>query len=211
MPSMPSNPLRLQTPRLELVAATVEMLQADLAGRKELAEALGAEVPDAWPPVNWERGPIEYLMGWMQKRPDAQGWFAWYCLLLPSPFGRGAGGEGVNEPRKPINPPIQNTLIGGLGFLGPPNAAGETEMGYSLLPDFQCQGHCPEALSALVDWAFSQSELDMLIIRTAPHHHPSIRVAEKLGFQFVGPGPDPDTIEYALDRAGWIQLRPNIA
>jgi RimJ/RimL family protein N-acetyltransferase len=208
---MPSNPLRLQTPRLELVAATAEMLQADLAGRKELAEALGVDVPDAWPPVNWERGPIEYLMGWMQKRPDAPGWFAWYCTLLPSTFGRGAGGEGMNELKKQSNPPNQNTLIGGLGFLGPPNAAGETEMGYSLLSDFHRQGYGPEALSALVDWAFSQPGLDMLIIRTAPHHRPSIRVAKKLGFQFVGPGPDPDTIEYALDRAGWIQLRPNIA
>ena len=98
IPPMPSNLLRLKTPRLELIAAKTEMLEADLAGRKELAEALGVEVPDAWPPINWEREPIEYLIHWMQKRPDAPGWFAWYCtLILPSPFGRGAGGEGSLE------------------------------------------------------------------------------------------------------------------
>jgi RimJ/RimL family protein N-acetyltransferase len=43
----------------------------------------------------------------------------------------------------------------------------------------------------------------MLLIRTHPHHRPSIRVAEKLGFQFVGPGNEPDMVGYALDRAGW--------
>jgi [ribosomal protein S5]-alanine N-acetyltransferase len=198
---MSSNQLQLQTPRLELVAAKVETLQADLASREELAKALGVDVPDCWPPVNWERGPIEYLMNWMKKRPDAPGWFAWYCIL------RRAGCRPTTNSGQVGNSP-QDTLIGGLGFLGPPNAVGETGVGYSLLPPYQRQGICPEALSALVDWAFSQSELEMLIVRTIPHHRPSIRVAEKLGFQFVGPGPEQDTIEYALDRAGWIQLKP---
>jgi [ribosomal protein S5]-alanine N-acetyltransferase len=198
---MPSN-LRLQTPRLELVAATVEMLQADLAGREKLAEALGVEVPAAWPPINWEREPIEYLIHWIQRRPDSPGWFAWYCTLLPSPSGRGAGGEGCLA-NKLVDSKVQNILIGGLGFLGPPSAAGESVVGYSLLADFHRQGYCPEALAALVDWAFSHAELKSLLIRTLLGHRPSIRVAEKLGFEFAGPGPEPNTVEYVLCRKGW--------
>ena len=211
---MLSNPLRLQTPRLELLAATAEMLQADLDGRQELADALGVEVPETWPPVNWERGPIEYLMGWMQKRPDAQGWFAWYCVLrrtgfqpveLPNSLKNLAGEETTRQ----VGNLSHDTLIGGLGFLGPPDAAGETEIGFSLLSDYHRQGYGPEAISTLVDWAFSHPELKMLVIRTLPLHRPSIRVAEKLRFQFVGPGPDPDTVAYALDRAGWKRESPH--
>jgi RimJ/RimL family protein N-acetyltransferase len=226
MPSMSSNPLRLLTSRLELISATPEMLQADLEGRNELAKAIDAVVPDAWPPVNWERGPIEYLMGWMQKCPDAQGWFAWYCTLLPSPFGSGAGGEGLVRRTgfQPVKSPKSgksgscekktrqvgnlsyNTLIGGLGFLGPPNASGETIVGYSLLADFHRQGYCPEAVSAIIDWAFSHSELNSLVIRTSPLHRPSIRVAEKLGFQYLCPGPNQDIVDYSLDRADWLKM-----
>jgi [ribosomal protein S5]-alanine N-acetyltransferase len=206
---MPSHPLRLQTPRLELIAATVEMLKADLAGREELAAALKVEVPDTWPPINWDREPIEFLSDWMRRRPDAHGWFAWYCILrrtdlqsvhLPASSARQA--EKMMSPR-PIVDPFDNTLIGGLGFLGPPNAAGETVVGYSLLPNYHRQGYCPEALAALIDWAFSHGESKTLAIRTIANHRPSIRVAEKLRFEFAGPGPDQDTVEYVLCRNDW--------
>jgi RimJ/RimL family protein N-acetyltransferase len=45
----------------------------------------------------------------------------------------------------------------------------------------------------------------MLIIRTDPHHRPSIRVAEKLGFQYLCPGPEANTVEYSLDRSDWMK------
>ena len=172
---MHSNPLRLQTPRLQLVAATREMLQADLAGRKGLAKTLDATVPHTWPPMNWERGPIEFLLNWMQKRPDAQGWFAWYCLRrtgfqpVESTASNKIHGE---ETSRQVENLSYATLIGGIGFLGPPNSAGETIIGYSLLSEFHRRGHGPEAISALIDWAFSHPELKMLLIRTMPQHRP---------------------------------------
>jgi ribosomal-protein-alanine N-acetyltransferase len=213
---MSSQNLRLQTPRLELVAGTVEMLEADLAGRDELAKILGVEVPESWPPVNWEPEPIRFLIDWMKKRPDAQGWFAWYCILSRTDFQsveRTSGNSTAfsTPPRsKTVEKSIRQvenlsyrTLIGGLGFLGPPNSAGETAVGYSLLGNYHRQGLCPEGVSALVDWAFGHPELQMLLIRTHPQHRPSIRVAEKLGFQFVGPDKEPNTVDYALERAQW--------
>jgi [ribosomal protein S5]-alanine N-acetyltransferase len=215
---MPSNPLRLQTPRLELIAATAEMLHADLAGRKELAEALGVEVPDAWPPVNWEREPIEYLINWMQKRPDAPGWFAWYCIrrtdfqsvesktdLQSVESAASLKKISGRQNTRQIENLSYDTLIGGLGFLGPPNAVGETAVGYSLLANHHRQGFCPEALTALLDWAFDHADLKTLVIRTPRQHRPSIRVAEKLRFEFAGPGPEQGTIEYVLCREVWTK------
>jgi [ribosomal protein S5]-alanine N-acetyltransferase len=225
IPPMPSNLLRLRTPRLELVAATAEMLEADLCGREELAEALGVEVPKEWPPLNWEPEPIEYLIHWMHRRVDAAGWFAWYCIYRTDfqPESRTGFQPVCHESREneTTNLPIEkpsigrqvgnlsyDTLIGGLGFLGPPNAAGETAVGYSLLANFHRQGYCTEALSALVGWAFSHAELKTLLIRTYQNHRPSIRVAEKLHFEFAGPGPEQDTVEYVLCREMWMKDRP---
>jgi [ribosomal protein S5]-alanine N-acetyltransferase len=206
---MPSPLLRLETPRLELIAATVEMLIADLAGREQLAAALKVDVPDAWPPMNWEREPIEFLVDWMRRRSDAHGWFAWYCISRRTDFqsvhlpsSAGPQVENLSSTRLTENLPC-NTLIGGIGFLGPPNAAGETIVGYSLLPNYHRQGYCPEALSALIDWAFSHGESKTLVVRTIANHRPSIRVAEKLGFEFAGPGPEPNTVEYVLCHNDW--------
>jgi RimJ/RimL family protein N-acetyltransferase len=193
---------------MELISATPETLEADLAGRKELEAALGACVPEAWPPVNWQRGPIEFLIDWMRKSPDTQGWFAWYCLLSGTGFqpveSSRTDSQSVKKPRQ-VGNLSHKTLIGGIGFIGPPNASGDAIVGFSLLADYHRQGLCPEAVSSLVDWAFSHSELSMLIIRTDPHHRPSIRVAEKLGFQYLCPGPETNTVEYALDRSDWMK------
>jgi [ribosomal protein S5]-alanine N-acetyltransferase len=210
---MPSHVLRLQTPRLELIAATAEILGADLTCKEELAAALKVEVPDAWPPINWERGPIRFLIDWMHRRPDAPGWFAWYCILrrtdsqfvhLPASSSRQA--EKPTSARQIGNLPC-GTLIGGVGFLGPPNATGETGIGYSLLSNYHRQGYCPEALAALIDWAFTHGESKTLIVRTIANHRPSIRVAEKLGFEFAGPGPERDMVEYVLCRNAWKARR----
>ena len=45
------RPLRvIDSRRLTLVSATPELVAADLAGCAAFAEALGAAVPDEWPP-----------------------------------------------------------------------------------------------------------------------------------------------------------------
>jgi [ribosomal protein S5]-alanine N-acetyltransferase len=216
------TPLRLQTPRLELLAATPEMLRADLAGRTHLAELLGVDVPDAWPPVNWEPEPIEYLIDWMQRRPDAPGWFAWYCVRRTGfqPVESRTGFQPVTSTAEATSAAEESNsecvarqvgnlsygpLIGGLGFLGPPNACGETAIGYSLLSNYHRQGYCPEALAALLGWAFSHAELKTLVVRTIRNHRPSIRVAEKLRFEFAGPGPELDTVEYVICREIWTK------
>jgi RimJ/RimL family protein N-acetyltransferase len=148
----------------------------------------------------------------MQKRPDAPGWFAWYCLRRTD-FQSVESPASLNElVRKDKTRQIENlsydTLIGGLGFLGPPNAVGETAVGYSLLANHHRQGFCPEALTALLDWAFTHADLKTLVIRTPRQHRPSIRVAEKLRFEFAGPGPAQGTVEYVLCREVWAKAIP---
>ena len=56
------------------------------------------------------------------------------------------------------------------------------EIGYVLHPDLWGQGLMPEAVSALVDFGFTELELHKIEIAVYDHNPQSRRVAEKLGF-----------------------------
>ncbi|MDX1379790.1 MAG: hypothetical protein R3233_01650, partial [Xanthomonadales bacterium] len=61
MTHRPRNPLRVvESRRLTLVAATPDLVAADLAGPVELAEALGAEVPEEWPPELYDSPSMRF-------------------------------------------------------------------------------------------------------------------------------------------------------
>ena len=53
----------ITTPRLELMPATVSLVQAELRGPEELGWLLVAEVPESWPPELYDRAAAEYKIG----------------------------------------------------------------------------------------------------------------------------------------------------
>ena len=175
---------RLTAPRLQLVAGTVALLEADLAGREALARALGARVPTTWPPELYDRPAMEVTRTYLQQHPDAEGWGLWY-LLQPDAAGSAP------------------TLLGICGFKGKPSEDGTVEIGYSVLGQYQRCGFASEAVAALVSWAFAKPEVQVVIAETLPHLRPSIRVMEKNGFHFIGRGSEDGVIRYALRRTEW--------
>ena len=68
--------------------------------------------------------------------------------------------------------------IGNGGFKGRPDADGSVEVGYSVMENYQRNGFAPEAVEALVDWAFGYREVQRVIAQTLPELRPSIRVLE---------------------------------
>jgi hypothetical protein len=62
--------IRLSTNRLELIAATLAHLSAELESPEHLATMLNARVSQGWPPgeYDWESGP------------EVIGWYGWYAL-----------------------------------------------------------------------------------------------------------------------------------
>ena len=69
-----NHPLRvIESRRMTLVAATAELMTADLAGSEALREAIGADVPENWPPELYEstamRAALEAL-----RDPAEHGW-----------------------------------------------------------------------------------------------------------------------------------------
>jgi len=72
--------------------------------------------------------------------------------------------------------------IGDVGFHGPPDADGEVEVGYALVPAARGSGLATEATGLLVTWACEQPGVRRVSARVSPANAPSRRVLERLGF-----------------------------
>lgn len=166
--------VKLTTRRLELVAATPELLRAELVGSARLAALLGVRAPEVWPPPLNSDETLRYALRFLEAGPERAGWMSWYFVL--------------REPR---------ILVGQGGYCGRPES-GTVEVGYSVLEAHQRRGYATEAVRALVERAFAEPGVDTVIAHTLPGLAPSIRVLERLGFRLTGPGAEQGSIRYAL-------------
>jgi RimJ/RimL family protein N-acetyltransferase len=73
-------------------------------------------------------------------------------------------------------------LIGGVGFKGPPDPAGEVEIGYGVAEEWRGQGLTTEAARLLVAMALADPAVWAVTARTDPGNAASARVLAKLGF-----------------------------
>lgn len=178
--------LRLFTTRLELVAATVALAQAEIGDLSAFAGLLNVPRPTSWPPpLNDEHSQRSFLASLQKAEPRAAGWNLWFCIRRD-----------------------QRELVGNAGFKGGPKD-GFVEIGYSMLEAHQRNGYCTEAVRTLIGWAFQCRDVQSVIAHTLAGLVPSIRVMEKCEFLFVGEGPIEDgmrTVRYELPRARFQAL-----
>lgn len=174
--------LRLvKTPRLNLIAATTELLNKDVAGSKQLAAALGVVAPESWPPDLYGASAMRYALQQLGD-PTEQSWSFWY-LTTP------------DEPKE---------LVGICGFKGRPDASGSVEISYSVLHHFRRKGLATEAVASLVGWAFTHHNVTEVSAETFPYLTQSIRVLEKNGFVLTGAGSEAGVVRYAVKRSSLI-------
>ena len=180
MSHRPRSPLRvLESRRLTLVAATSELLDADLAGPEALAEALDAQLAEDWPPELFDL-PTMRMAQRQLADPSEYGWSVWYLLT-----------------RKHDLP----MAVGVCSFKGKPDGAGSVEISYSVVPSYRIQGYATEAVARLVTWAFSHQNVVEVAAETLPHLRRSIRVMEKNGFVYQGTGSEYGVVRYAVQKA----------
>ena len=172
---MPSPPLRVETDRLILLGATADILYAHLAGHAALCLQLDAAVPAEWPPEHWDDAAVRWTLESIGTQAAESIWRLFYVL--------------TRDPR-----PV---LVGTCGFKGPPDATGTVEVGYSMLPAWQCRGFATEATMALIGLARRQQAV-WVIADTYPSLAASIRVMEKCGMRFAGMGGETGTVRYRL-------------
>lgn len=166
--------MKLLTPRLELVSATLKIVETDLHRRDELPRILRAEIGDGWPPRLLDVRAMEWLKQSLISDPNLGGWTAWYWIQ-----------------RRP------RVLIGMSGFKSRP-LNGAVEIGYGCLEKFQRRGFATEVINAMVNWAFANGA-QRVLAETLPELIASQRALRKNGFQFVGEGSESGVIRFQRD------------
>jgi ribosomal-protein-alanine N-acetyltransferase len=77
------------------------------------------------------------------------------------------------------------TVIGDIGFKGVPDDEGVVEIGYGLIEEEHGKGYGFEALTAMVNWAFSQAEVKYIKADCLINNISSITILKKSGFKEI--------------------------
>ena len=169
----------LKSHRLILVPVTVASCTAELKENHDLSLLLNAVVPGEWPPPLVTPETLHEFIG-MLTDPISCRLCAWYWIL-----------KSAGKTSRPV-------LIGSGGLYM--NEDGSCEIGYSVLMAFQCQGYATEAVSTILDFVFSQGDIETVYATTYLHLTPSIRVLEKNKFTPDGLGREEGTIRFCIRR-----------
>jgi ribosomal-protein-alanine N-acetyltransferase len=82
------------------------------------------------------------------------------------------------------------------------------DIGYTLSKDYWGQGLTPEAAKALIDWSFSNLDIDAITVVHFRDNYQSKRVVEKCGFTFIREGTYyARQLDKVIDDAKYIMLR----
>ncbi|HEX6431831.1 MAG TPA: GNAT family N-acetyltransferase [Niastella sp.] len=155
------NPNAIETQRLHLFPLTIPQLELYLKGNDGLEEALGLTrfgrtmVPQVHDRVKKVTLP---------KMKEAEADYLFYTFWL------------VVEKQSKL-------IVAEMGFKGPPTNGGQVEIGYGTMPSMRNKGIMTEAVQGLLQWAVSRADINQVLAETHTSNLPSIRVAEKCGFE----------------------------
>lgn len=149
-----------------IVAANLFLL--DIAERGEdLAAAIGAAPPAAWPPEHNDAAMFAWVRRLIEQHPDEPGYNTWFIV-----------GDGM--------------LCGTAGYKGPPGDDGSVEIGYSVIPEAQRRGFASGAVALLVVRAFRDPRVMAVQAETLPDGIASQAVLRRCGFVNAGTRHDAD-------------------
>lgn len=169
---------------MHLIPATLELLNAELQGPANLSAYIGARVPDNWPPHLYDEGTIRWTMGKLSEPHAENKWYVHYFVLQ-------------SESTSP------DIVIGAGGYVGPPDASGAVELGYSILPEYQRKGFATEATAGLTRNAFLKPQVKRVVAHTLEGDPASSGVLLKNGFVLVGPGVEAGVARYEVTKSQW--------
>lgn len=98
-----------------------------------------------------------------------------------------------------------NTYIGDLCFKGPASEKA-VEIGYGILPEYEGKGYTTEAVQAMTQWAFGNSEVVFVEAETAPDNKASLRILEKCGFTPDGEGEEGPRFVLESPLTNWMTI-----
>lgn len=152
---------------IQLISCDKVVLENILEGDSHIAALLKINVIENWTEFG---SPIfQFALGKIIKNPDSVKWWTYLPIHMES-----------------------NTLIGSCGFKGPPNDAGEVEIGYEVANVFRNKGYATQISNQLIDIAFKENKVKSIIAHTLAEPNASVRVLQKCKFEFVEQINDPE-------------------
>lgn len=76
----------------------------------------------------------------------------------------------------------ENKIIGDIGFKGSPTDKGLVEVGYETHEGHRNKGYMTEALATLMEWAFAQHQVEIILAETDKVNKASQKTLSKNGF-----------------------------
>jgi ribosomal-protein-alanine N-acetyltransferase len=146
------------TKRLRLVPFTADMARMTQHDRHDLSMSLGANIPDAWPAPDF----TDALPIFAARLTTSSDWSNWTRLIVLE---------------------AERTVIGDMGLHNWPDANGDVELGYSILPAYWNHGYATEAARALCAWVLAQPTVKRITAQCYVDNIGSRRVLEKIGMQ----------------------------
>jgi RimJ/RimL family protein N-acetyltransferase len=164
---------RVRTSRLDLLAATVALIDSELRGRVFLSAALDAEVPAGWPPGLYDRAAAEFFRARLLEGGDAAaGWYGWYAIT-----------------HRTATAPAR--LVASGGYFGPPSKDGVVEIGYSTVDEERGKGFASELVAALSARALATRGVVTVVAEAHRDNAGSNKVLARCGFRELGAGREP--------------------
>ena len=157
----------IDTERLLIHPCDPEMLKAAIAGKERLAKKLNVAIAD--PYSEFGTGPLQYALEKLEENEAEKGWWTYFPIYK-------AGKK----------------LIGTGGYKGQPSPDGMVELGYEIAPEYRNRGLASEMTEGLIENAFSDSRVKLIIAHTLAEVNPSTRVLTKCGFIKVQEINDPE-------------------
>ena len=164
----PTLPSPLETRRLALVPVGRDLARALLTDRRLAADLAGGAIHRDFPDPDL----TIKLPAFAQRLDDAAN---------PA-LGRTAPSDPAGWGLWLFRYAVERMIVGAASFTGPPNAAGEVELGYQIVAAHRRRGLTAEGCKALVAWTFHDSATTAVVADCAENNTASIRTLKKLGF-----------------------------
>lgn len=149
---------QIKTGRLSLMPLTIPILESILKGPGSFLHLTSYQLPETFTEFPES---MEYTINWMLKSTPQLPWTS-YAIISD----------------------MARTYIGQCGFKSSPDENGQVELGYEIAKDFRLKGYATEVITALIDVAFANPQVKMIIAHTLALQNISNHLLIKHGFVF---------------------------
>lgn len=140
----------IETKSLRLIPCDAELLESAIAGDDDLAKKLKVSIQAQWTAFGVDA--LQYSLDRLREGEDESGWWTYFPIHKQD-----------------------NKLIGSGGYKGKPRE-GTVELGYEIAPEYRNRGLATEMTKGLIENAFKDENVKILIAHTLGQNNPSTKV-----------------------------------